>query len=796
MEFLPQQGMKVPARLMEKKLDDEYRNLIEDTIKQCENKNYTIALVGEYQSGKTTTINALCGGKQVGAIGKGIKTSAVPLSISYAETDSIMIRWKTKSKIQAIISTINPAWFAVDSTLYSCNFKDVDIDDDGIRNQILTGLENIREKVREEPFEIEVKDKQNIALCSIALKYWNSEFLKQSMAELVSFKSISAYTRFPKDFVERWWDKGITDFKNEEVLFFFIEEIKCWCNSPLLQQMGGTVKDTLGLYASDYDTRVTEDAMLTSDAILYMFPHDRGSGQQLDIELKNFKKTYNDYTRKMVFVNNLSFKDPNAETIYKHYQRLAKDFLGEEDCSLIGYDALLAYLSQIKMSYDKGLLDENTINDFIDNSQPPRNPFMQRMQNKCLTFENAWKARVQPYYYMQPVPDCKDVFSDSNLEGLIILLYEFITKNKAYSIIIDNGVNRLRKKLISARSHLYSLYIEPYINQRDKLKNKWIIRKENLENFENYTVAHLQQELQDDSTLVSNLANEVYNKIFTAEIYEDMVNGLCQKLYDNASELHKCRKDEIKLKRKIGEIFAEYIQTVITERFTHWNELMQTNQEMDFMLRFSSKRSEIDSNFSKKWAEIFYRDKNFRERREDFFSLPCVIKDARIQVNNVNIKNVSTKYELGLASNEGNVIFSLVAIAWAIGIGLITHGYSLISYFGAFLGGSSASGGALHSLTKKRFIKKAKPEVRKSINEDLKKAIYHIVYKEIERMINDYVKDCKIDWDKFNEEKKRALTPIDDSIAKEQCINAIISINHMSLSMDRYNAFVNRINRP
>lgn len=791
LELLPEKG----ARLMEKNIDDEYRNMLNETVQKCNSKDYKIALVGEYQSGKTTTINALCGGKQVGAIGKGLKTSAVPLSISYTETDSINIVWKSKSKIQEIISTINPAWFGRDSALYNYNFKNIDIDDELTRNIIQAELENIRKKVLKEPFEIEGKDKQNITLCSIALKYWNSEFLKKSMAGLVSISSISDYTRFPKDFVERWWDNSITDFKDEEVLFFFIEEIKCWCNSPLLQQMGGTVMDTLGLFASEYDSKVTEDAKLNSDAILYLLPRERGRGEQLDRELKEFKSTHNDYKRKIILVSNLSFKDINFETIYNHYQRLAKDYFGGEYGSLIGYDALLAYLAQIKMSYDKGLLDDNTINDFINNSRPPKHPIMQRHQNEPFTFDKAWNVRVQPYYYPESIPDCEKVYLDSKLGELITLLHRFINKNKSYSVIIDSGVNKLRKNLISARSHLYTLYIEPYLDHRDKLIEKWSIRKENLEKFENEAAKQLEKKLQDDNTLVSELTDEVYNKLFTEEIYEDMVDDLCQKLYDNASDLYKCRKDEKKLSEKIGEIFATHILTVISKRFNHWNDLMETNQEVDFSILFSAKIFEIEKDLSEKWVEKYCLDEHFRQRREHFFTLPLAIKDARIIVNSMNINNVSTKYKLGLASKEGNLIFSLVAIAWAIGIGLITKGYGLISYFGAFLGGGSASGGALHSFTKKRFIKSAKPEVSKSINEDLKKAIHDIVYKEMERLINAYIRDCKINWEKFNEEKNQALKPQDSSRAKELCINAISSINHMRMSMDRYNAFVKRINQ-
>ena len=60
-----------------------YYELLQHVLTKCQTDKYKIALVAPFQSGKTTTFNALVGGRNLGAIGSGTRTSDVPLSVSY-----------------------------------------------------------------------------------------------------------------------------------------------------------------------------------------------------------------------------------------------------------------------------------------------------------------------------------------------------------------------------------------------------------------------------------------------------------------------------------------------------------------------------------------------------------------------------------------------------------------------------------------------------------------------------------------------------------------------------------------
>lgn len=63
---------------------------------RSKDSDYKVLLMGGYQSGKTTLVDAIIG-KHIGAIGDGNTTSAVPIAISYGNSVSVSLQWKDKS---------------------------------------------------------------------------------------------------------------------------------------------------------------------------------------------------------------------------------------------------------------------------------------------------------------------------------------------------------------------------------------------------------------------------------------------------------------------------------------------------------------------------------------------------------------------------------------------------------------------------------------------------------------------------------------------------------------------------
>lgn len=805
------QGEEEHVGLMNKNMDDEYCDQIQVVIQQCVNDKYTISLVGEFQSGKTTTINALCGGKQIGTIGKGTKTSAVPLSICYGEKDKFQIIWKDKSEIQAIISTISPIWFSDNSPLSKCNFERIDIDDEKIRREILLGLEDLRKayalmKRQGGKCIIKEKDRQNIVLCSMILKYWKSDFLNKKIGEQVIESEVANITKFPAEMIDRWWNRGgIETFKDEEVLFIFIKEIRCCCNSPFLQQLKSSVIDCPGLFASEYDTRMTEHAMTESNAILYLLPRIKGGGEQLDEYLYKLKTEYEDFDGKIFFAYNQSNIDENRESIFRDHESRIKKYY-KDGYSLASFDALLAYLSLMKISYDQGLIDSDStiINEFIQNNQPIVDTYTLESVGieqytkyfgpiEFKSFEEAWAGRIKQYFpKTNTVPPPELTLEISGFKKLFNLLKVSIEKNRARSILVDKGIDVLRKYLSHRRSNLYSLYVEPYTKDAKATETLWNNRKINIEYFEEEATRILRENLDGDKDWEKSLTNMEYDKMFSNQIYEDLIENICKDLYSKVSILSKLRADPQKLKEKIKKIFMSRINSCINSHFAKWENLLQTNQDKDFSYLFSRKISAIESLISNKWIEQFGEDDNLRIRLSEFYPLPYLITEVgikRVEVN-VDINDMNYKFEKTATRDKIDGWTSGIYTA-AVYIGGIFSTGGLASTL-ALTGGGVYSW--LSSRTENDFKEKSRPKVKKVID-DHKGLIYNLVNERIKNIIEQYMSARSVNMNLFDNEKVNAIANSKSLDAERNCLNAVCAIERMRASMNVYNNFVQKLNQ-
>lgn len=73
---------------------------------RSKDSDYKVLLMGGYQSGKTTLVDAIIG-KHIGAIGDGNTTSAVPIAISYGNSARVSLQWKDKKLIISLLSSIS-----------------------------------------------------------------------------------------------------------------------------------------------------------------------------------------------------------------------------------------------------------------------------------------------------------------------------------------------------------------------------------------------------------------------------------------------------------------------------------------------------------------------------------------------------------------------------------------------------------------------------------------------------------------------------------------------------------------
>lgn len=83
-----------------------HEQTLRNVVNDCKNGRYKVLVMGDFQSGKSTTVDALCDGRHVCAIGKGVATSAVLVTVTYADEDYAKINWRTKKQLVGIFAKI------------------------------------------------------------------------------------------------------------------------------------------------------------------------------------------------------------------------------------------------------------------------------------------------------------------------------------------------------------------------------------------------------------------------------------------------------------------------------------------------------------------------------------------------------------------------------------------------------------------------------------------------------------------------------------------------------------------
>lgn len=790
---------------------DDYNRLLEDVRTKCQGDEYNIVLVGEYQSGKTTTFNTLCGGRNIGPIGTGVKTSATPLSLSYSENEFAQIIWKSEEELYNIFSELK-------GYIRKETFESFNINNNNSRLQLLNEIEELR---KHHLFKDRIKkgDVDFFILCSLIISYWNSEDLRRFKEQTsLSLGEVGTFTKFPKDMKKRWWKNGYKAFTFEESVFVYIKQICCNCKSSLLKRINGRIIDCPGLFATKYDTYITEQAMKDADAIWYIYPRERQAGEQSTDFLMKFKDRYSDYSHKLYATNNLSlWNTRNSRSIYKENLADVRAKFGE-DKQLIGYDAYLARLGYLKMSYDDGLLDDVTIKDFINDCLEPEQAdsdsergqdsfdFFEKMsklmnssKHKFETFDDAWEWCIRTYSMGQKFSS-QDAVKFSNIEKVLESLRNFIERNKAYSIILSEGVNKLQNHLISLGENLYDHFVEPYVDGREKLTSKWDRRISLADCFEknaaNIVHATLFEAKEGKDSLAKRMSDSVYEKLFTEDVYNSMSESICNKIYSEVDQIKKKRKNKAELEKFLKELVTKCISEIIFDRISYWNGLLSSNQDKDFENMFLRDINAMEYSISSEWNSIYNdeEDKTFDMKKyykisKDTKSLKIHGEEQQSSIT-INNKRINTVIALNYASVAtavtgmvGGYALYLVACVATGPIGWLIGGLTTV------IGGFWCAGN-IEEYNEKKFKKKMLPDLKKQLNEsDLKRSIRNMIFNEIVNLFTAYEQHTKTDKDLIKKDRDLAVSRLDDPEIEEKCFRAVSAIARISEKNNKYNNF-------
>ena len=785
-------GFLILEEIPELKKHKETLNIVKES---CEKNKYTVLMIGEYQSGKTTMLEAICEGRHINAIGTGSATSAVPVYVSYSEEDSFDIEWKSKERLKQLFTHLIEEF---DDFIY----QEFDLDNEETRNTWLLKFEDLRNS-NSCPRNI-----KQIAICSLLLKYYKTNELDEFVNNITN-SHIPSITKFPNNFENRWKEFGSDNFNIEESLFIFVEQVNYYCPSTVLKYLNCTFIDCPGLFNNSYDTEITNRILANVNAIIYILPYNKAFGENVSDSLHEIKNNYKDIHRKLFIVQNISHKLDN--NFLGNNCVLIKNMFGEKE--YITYDAHLAYIGQTLYSYNHNLLSEADICHFCKPVVKINPITKHETKIEFKDFEEAFKYHIKGYLDIiessEFPPKTEVIINTSNFNNLITELQEFINENEAYSIIVGEGVDKLSSELTSLRTTLYTSYIEPYFAGKEKTELLWQNRLNKAEVFQT-AVSNIKDKIlfgndNNREKLSTRLTEEVYKKLFTKGFYYEIFDTISDTIYDNRTKITTYMGirgfDKQAYKNFITPLINDNIFKLINSRIIYWHNILQNGQDQDFVNFFTPRMKELEVTLKDEWRELFNDNDNKNFQLHNYISLYSHIEDYYKEVNN----NIGQSYgrfgstfsqiavpasilaEIGvIVGSIATIVSTVVAIAMAVG---------LINPLGwiALLAGGVATA-TLIAIKGKEWVRKEFKNlfIGELIETFDKENIYSKFYNMIEIQITAILEKCN-EKISLNIEKMKMERDIATSLSEEDCenncIQAVDITNTINQQLKKYKEF-------
>lgn len=760
----------------------------------CKNGKYIVLLMGDFQSGKSTTLNALCDGRRISAIGDGLATSAVPISVTYAEKESLSIKWRTKKQFEIIFSHIKKYLTNFDWTKF-------DLDNTGNRQNLMEEIKSIRQS--DNCPNIGEGDAKFLMLCDMVLYYYDSPELKNKKNALQFISDISEVTRFPEGGETKWKESGMSALTIDDAIFIFIDFAECYIPSETLRNLNCTIIDSPGLFSSSYDTTVTEMAMVKAHAIMYLLPYYKGIGQNVCNSLYTIKEKYQDVHRKLFIANNLRYTERNS-FFDSNCEQIASMF--GDDKLIIPYDAKLSLLTQIKRNYAEGKL---AIKDCQHLLQVQGKGFRAK-KISFNDFNQAWQYYTKIYENVECLGDIttfgtQEILKRCGFDELIMSLKEFIAKNEAYSVILSNGISVMQNEMERIIGDLNRLYVEPYNKSLDDMEELWKKRIENAEEFQkkikDEANTHIFSTLEGLS-LYERMAKEEYSKLFNSDFYEDMINNICGILYDNKKEL-VCTKslinDTEKFKKRFEKLatpwITEKIVDLIKTKISYLNEIIKSEQDTTVSDKFTPYMKNLEIQLQEEWNELYKRDENFK--MQDYFYVTKNLKNIINEKNNnsstsaVKIKydGINSKLIEGLVLEITITVTSISAMIASYISFIICDPTFTALFFSLLLGaGGLLVIGVAPDWARNKFIqvlsKKLKPQIDSDAVADCLK---DMVNKQMKMILTKYIENLEVNIQKMRNDRDIALKQ--DPNKENLCFKAVENIAAIKKQLNKYEEY-------
>ena len=559
---------------------------------------FSIAFMAEFGSGKSTTFDCFCDGRELSHTGFGIKTSACNISAQNiedsAEHEYSEIIWKTYPQIvegfatdqfRARFQELEPERFKEATKDKLVHLLDISTEHDfQLFKKAIAKEWELKEK-SEDDYDKGNKNSRadTLRYATIIEKFMENVRERIGTVSKHSPEEVGKMLVFPLDWKEIWriGKNGINNFQLDQVLFTFIAEAKLHIHSESLSYVGCKIIDCPGFFASEWDKKVAEKAMLSANAIWYIAKLDT-SFKQSELEVLKELRTKGMEHKLFFSFNAYKDRDDCNKLLKASRADLIDSKLINEDSELLIYHALLALRSNQGISFIQNRLDEHTLENisrrFRGNTDTPLIDKAKREWQKSAN--RAYKGFLDLGEEDEGIELTDDstrtMLDESNFKSILDMIYMKVINDGAESILVNEGSHEIISVLQTEENRLKAEENNAG-KEEGRLKNELEESENMLKEFEKKCEKYSKDnDPQDD--IGPGLRENFQKKFDNQPALENLKQRLTDKIYDRIKDYGLLdafnpfggdSQEAIKrdVRAHISEEFHDYLRTIIAVWF-------------------------------------------------------------------------------------------------------------------------------------------------------------------------------------------------------------------------------------
>lgn len=534
-------------------------DLPEDELEQT---RFTLALVGCFQCGKSTLFNYLCDGRELsptGSGGGGIRTSGCRVSAhplaNARKKEYAKISWRSKEDL------IN-------------SFGDVLMNDYPDLSVIDLDKANDRAELKKKAWELYKKDTEGKEidkemLCFVMIVAHFYPKYKERCAKGEEEKApekAAAIASYPRRWDARWGEvdkkgdinDGMSVFSVDDVAFAFCAGIDYYLDSENLRDLGCSIVDCPGFFASKWDTSVAEECLDRANAILYVF---KGNTQLSEDDEKTIRACVNRCGKhKILFGANLIDSR-------KQWRKILEESTSSRLAKIMGapVEVYEFHAAMALRACELGLLENGRLSDI---SRQAINRDMESQEE----MDDFLKEQLRIYFAKleNKIPreekDANDYEMLSGAPEFIMAASAVLVSRKGRSILIEQGIDILNSRCGRAK-RLLEQYIEVIGKNKDDRSREFTEQEAKTLDFEEkqrQAIEELEMGAEMAQKSVDKYCNEKVDELLENVSYSEQfisviakhVDEICPDIRENRDEAPKLRD----FFRDFGEVLASYSQ--------------------------------------------------------------------------------------------------------------------------------------------------------------------------------------------------------------------------------------------